>query len=59
MNGNFFRSTPQNIQKDPKNPAQTTNGVMTMGYDTQAEGFVELYWNSKLAQRLYFVVRAQ
>ena len=39
----------------PANQAQT--GEVSMVYASQAEGKVELYWNDKLAQTLYFVVR--
>lgn len=54
MNGNYFQPTHQDIKKDP---AKTTNVDMTMAYGTAAEGVVELYWNDKLAQKLYFVVK--
>jgi len=36
---------------------QSLTGMVPMMYATQAEGKVELYWNDKLAQTLYFVVR--
>ena len=51
-NGSFYQS-PTPIQV----ATNAITGYTTQKYTLPAEGMVELYWNDKLAIRLYFVVR--
>ncbi|GCE11327.1 hypothetical protein [Tengunoibacter tsumagoiensis] len=52
INGHFFKSS------ELINVPVARNLAIPMLYLTPAEGYVELYWNMQLVQRLYFVVRA-
>lgn len=54
MNNNYYRTT---TAAPITKTTGMVNGWMSMAYATPAEGSVELYWNGKMAQRLYFVVR--
>jgi hypothetical protein len=55
-NGHLLTSIDKTIKKaDFQGKPQT--GVVEMAYALPSEGIVELYWNNKLAMRLYFAVR--
>jgi hypothetical protein len=47
---------PSDIKVDPVD-GNIANGYSEMLFVQPVEGYVELYWNNKLAQRLYFAVR--
>jgi hypothetical protein len=54
MNNEFYQAGPpiSTQQSD-----QARNGRVQETYAVPSEGFVEIYWNGQLAQRLFFVVR--
>jgi hypothetical protein len=54
MNGQFF--LPVTSDKVIKG-GETWNGWSPMQYTQPAEGSVEIYWNDKLGERIYFVVQ--
>ncbi|QBD79495.1 hypothetical protein EPA93_27350 [Ktedonosporobacter rubrisoli] len=55
MNGVYYRT----VEDDTKvvEEGKTANGGASMVYQVPASGKVEIYWNGKLAQALYFAVR--
>ena len=57
MNNDFYRMGGRPLTVKQNN--QALNGNMNMAYATPSEGYVEIYWNGQLAQRLFFVVRSQ
>jgi hypothetical protein len=54
---NKIMYAPSEIKVDPE-AGNVANGYAEMRFIQPAEGYVELYWNNQLAQRLYFAVRA-
>jgi hypothetical protein len=54
-NNNLFQpSKPISV---PYQPSKTSNFKMSMMFPTPVSGKVELYWNGKLAETLFFAVR--
>jgi hypothetical protein len=58
-NGNLFiTSPPQQVDPKQDNLNQgNLNSAVAIEFAQPAEGKVEIYWNDKMAQTLYFVVR--
>lgn len=56
-NNNLYNAMPPDKEVGKPSLQSSTQAYVKIGYAQAAEGKVEIYWNDKLAQALYFVVR--